>query len=155
ISLTLAEGCDMHLTTAPAQSERSHLARVASSRVVSSLARVWQWLTLVRADDPVRYALNRGFAYVQVAVLGIAILLTLILITTGGQPAEIAVNLLALPIYLLSLWLNRRGTIYGVVLFILMVVFATAAGLDPRDYAGPHPNIHVAFMFSVVCATLF
>ncbi|HJZ46392.1 MAG TPA: response regulator [Roseiflexaceae bacterium] len=122
---------------------------------MSSLARVWQWLTLVRADDPVRYALNRGFAYVQVAVLGIAILLTLILITTGGQPAEIAVNLLALPIYLLSLWLNRRGTIYGEVLFILMVVFATAAGLDPRDYAGPHPNIHVAFMFSIVCATLF
>src|SRR5215213_2908388 len=121
----------------------------------SALRRAWQWLTLIHADDPVRYVLNRGFAHIITIIILFTVLLTLITLTNAGLATEGIVQLSTIPLVLLAWWLNRRGTVYGAGIYVAMCVFATATGLAPSQYAGEHPTVHVAFVFSIVAATLF
>jgi signal transduction histidine kinase/DNA-binding response OmpR family regulator len=130
-------------------------SRIADSPWAIGLRRAWQWLTLVKADDPIRYVLNRGFAYIITILTVLAAVLTLMTFTTAGLTTEGIVQLTTIPLLSLAWLLNRQGTVYGAILFALINVLANATGLAPAEYAGEHPTIHVTFMFSIVIATLF
>src|SRR3954447_19601345 len=88
----------------------------------AALRRAWQWMTLVHADDPVRYVLNRGFAHIITIIILFTILLTLITLTYAGVTIEGIVQLSTMPLLLLAWWLNRRGTVYGAAIYVAMVV---------------------------------
>jgi signal transduction histidine kinase/CheY-like chemotaxis protein len=109
----------------------------------------------VHASDPLRLVLNSGFAYVITVIILLTVLLALTIIITNGPTAEVLANLIAIPILSLAWWLNRRGTPYGTVLYVLLCVLALAGGLEPSTYAGAYPTVHVAFAFSIVIATVF
>jgi signal transduction histidine kinase len=119
------------------------------------LRRVLQWLMLVQTGDPVRLVLNRGYASIIILEIFAAALLTFVYILTGRPHAEIAVVLVAIPLFILFWWFNRRGTTYGAIGFVLVCAFGTAIGVPPAQYAGVIPVVHVTFMFSIVSATLF
>jgi signal transduction histidine kinase/CheY-like chemotaxis protein len=145
----------MQLTNPPPNTDSASSSRIANNLGVTILRRAWQWLTLVRTDDPVRAVLNRGFAYVITVLTLILLLLELVLIPSDGPINLKIVLLVALPLHLLMWWLNRRGTTYGAVLAVIWFVLAAALGSAPATYAGEFPVVHVLFMFSIVVATLF
>jgi signal transduction histidine kinase/CheY-like chemotaxis protein len=145
----------MNITSSSPSSSRLFWLRIINSRWATQLRRAWRWLTLVHASDPLRLVLNSGFAYVITIIVLLTVLLALTIIITNGPTAEVLANLIAIPILLLAWWLNRRGTPYGTVLYVLLCVFALASGLDTSTYAGEYPTVHVAFAFSIVVATVF
>jgi PAS domain-containing protein len=121
----------------------------------AALRRAWQWMTLINTDDPVRLALNHGFAYVIITLTLILMLLNLTTLLSNAPTITKIVILAAIPFHLLMWWLNRRGTIYGAIVAVIWFVFGTALGFTPSTYAGELPIVHVAFMLSIVVATLF
>ena len=145
----------MQLTNPPPNTDSASSSGVANKLRVTILRHAWQWLTLVRATDPVRAVLNRGFAYVITTITLILILLNLATLLSSVPTITKMVILAAIPFHLLMWWLNRRGTIYGAVLAVIWFVLATALGTARTTYAGEFPVVHVLFMFSIVVATLF
>lgn len=139
----------------PPTTDSAFAPPIADTKKVSSLRRTWQWLTLVRADDPLRAVLNRGFAYMITTLTLILILLNLATLLSNAPTITKIVILAAIPFHLLMWWLNRRGTIYGTIVAVIWFVFATALGFRPSTYAGELPIVHVAFVLSIVFATLF
>src|SRR5215212_3057452 len=85
----------MQLMNPTPSTGRASSSRIASSTWFDALKRVWAWLTLVHADDPIRRALNHGFAYVICAILSLSVLLVITVITTGSPVSEIIVNIVA------------------------------------------------------------
>jgi signal transduction histidine kinase/ActR/RegA family two-component response regulator len=119
------------------------------------LRQTFAWLGQVHAADPVRRALNAGFAWVLLTMALLAVLMGITLIAIG-RPAFIAGTALATaPLCLLCWKVNRSGSVAGAVGFVLLMAAATAFAIDPHLYAGPVPVVDVAFMYSIVAAALF
>ncbi|HEX2621987.1 MAG TPA: PAS domain-containing sensor histidine kinase [Phototrophicaceae bacterium] len=115
--------------------------------------RLWQWLTLVHCDDPIRLALNRGFAHIILFFIFITIFLIFALFASGEKAAIVSV--VSIPIQTFMWWLNRRGTVYGAGLYVLWVIVAFVAGSPPASYAGADTPIPLLLIFPVITATLF
>jgi signal transduction histidine kinase/CheY-like chemotaxis protein len=128
---------------------------MANNVVIAALRHAWSWATRVYTDDPLRYVLNRGFAYVNIAFIVILILLNIALLP-GATPVITKIVLLtSLPLQISMWWLNRRGTPYGAIAYVVVAAINIAVGFIPETYAGESPVVHVAFMYAVVVATLF
>jgi hypothetical protein len=130
-------------------------SRFAGSTRMATLRRAWQWLTLVRTNDPLRLVLNSGFAYITLVEFLFIVLLSFVNIVNGAPTIEIVVDLVAIPVIVVAWWLNRSGTTRGASLFTALCILGTAIGMRPSEYAGEIPFVHISFMFSVIAATLF
>ncbi|MBZ0280498.1 MAG: hypothetical protein K8L97_07130, partial [Anaerolineae bacterium] len=115
--------------------------------------RLWQWLTLIHCDDPIRRALNQGFAQIILFFIFISIFLIFALFASGERAA--IVSIVSIPLQILLWWLNRRGTVYGASLFALWVIVAFVAGSPPASYAGADTPIPLLLIFPIITATLF
>src|SRR5690349_16466841 len=113
--------------------------RIVHGARASGLGRAWRWLTLVHAGDPVRYLLNRGFAAVMLALILINIPLIITFIV-NGEIVKLLVSLVAIPCMLFVWWLNRRGLVYGALLFTLWCVIGSTLGIPPSSI---HADTHV------------
>jgi signal transduction histidine kinase/DNA-binding NarL/FixJ family response regulator len=127
--------------------------RIVHGARASGLGRAWRWLTLVHADDPVRYMLNRGFAAVMLALILINVPLILTFIV-NGEIVKLLVSLVAIPCMLFVWWLNRRGLVYGALLFTLWCVMGSTLGIPPSSI---HSDTHVPIIliFPTLISTLF
>ncbi|MEP7285557.1 MAG: PAS domain-containing sensor histidine kinase [Chloroflexota bacterium] len=114
----------------------------------------WAWLTFVEADDPVRYLLNRGFATILVVFALIDALLVPVLFLSD-EHGGMLVALVALPIFFLMGWLNRRGTVYGAGLFTVWTILGVVLASKPSSYAGANTPIPLLLIFPIVTASLF
>src|SRR5437868_5982528 len=119
-------GCRMQLTDPTPTTDRASSSRIANNIGATFLRRAWQWLTLVDSADPVRYVLNRGFASVISVLIPMVILLVPVFMTIN--PPTGLVLLFTIPLQITMWWLNRRGTAYGAVLFMLWCVVGIAIG---------------------------
>jgi signal transduction histidine kinase/DNA-binding response OmpR family regulator len=135
--------------------KRVFWSRITNSAWGISIRRGWQWITRVKSDDPVRYVLNRGFAYFISVLTLILILLALATVTANGFTAEALAQLITIPVFGVSWWLNRQGTSYGAALFAFDSAIANAIGINPIDYAGLRPTVLVPFVFPILVSTLF
>jgi signal transduction histidine kinase/CheY-like chemotaxis protein len=143
----------MQLENRPPNREKLFWSGIAGSGGVATLVQIGRWLTIVRAQDPLRTILNRGFAYVITAMTLIATLLALVFISIGDPIA--VVFLLTIPFFIIMWWLNRRGKPYGAMLYVLWCVVGIAVGMPPASYIGATTPIPLVFIFPVVAATLF
>ncbi len=139
--------------TNPSSSERKSLwSRLTKGDCIRLLRRVWQWLTLVHSDDPVRYALNRGFASVIIGMILLGIPLSIVLVTTGEF--SLLLGLILLPCCIISWWVNRSGTTLGVTLYVGLSVIATILA-GPSEYIDAHTPVPLVLIIPIVFATLF
>jgi signal transduction histidine kinase len=118
------------------------------------LRRVWRWLTLVDAQDPVRLVLNRGFAVI-IVILALSASLLVPVFLISGELSVALVLLVTLPIDVFIWWLNRRGLIYGALLLVIWFALGNALGAPPASYAGSALPIPLIFIFPMVIATMF
>jgi signal transduction histidine kinase/CheY-like chemotaxis protein len=114
-----------------------------------------RWLGRVRSADPVRRSLNSGLAWVLLSIAVLAVLMSGVLVAIGRPPLTVGIVAITAPLCLVCWWLNRRGSAAGALAFVALMICATAAAIDPHLYAGPVPEVDVAFMYSVVAAALF
>jgi PAS domain S-box-containing protein len=121
--------------------------------LMASLRRLWDELIFVNAADPLRRLLNRGFATIVVVLVGFVVVLALTLFLVH-DPA-LPVILLTSPVYFVAWWLNRRGTVYGIMLVVIWSTVAIVFGVEPTTYAGVNTPVPLIFIFPMVIATLF
>jgi PAS domain S-box-containing protein len=119
-----------------------------------SLRRFWQWLTIVHSDDPIRLILNQGFANIIIIFAVISSLL-LFALSASGEIAAAIVSIVSIPVQIFIWWLNRRGTVYGITLYVLWFIVAITLGSPPASYAGPDTPIPLLLIFPIITATLF
>jgi signal transduction histidine kinase/CheY-like chemotaxis protein len=144
----------MQLTNLPPNTDSAAASRSANNPGVTILRRAWQWLTLVRADDPVRLMLNQGFATI-IVILALAASLLVPVFLISGELSVALVLLITLPIDIFIWWLNRRGLIYGALLLVIWFALGNALGAPPASYAGSATPFPLIFIFPMVIATLF
>jgi signal transduction histidine kinase/CheY-like chemotaxis protein len=130
-------------------------SRFASTSMGNALIRAGRWWVKVQSDDPIRRVLNGGFSIIIGALEVNIVLLALSVWATGGSSTEILTDVISIPVMLLAWFLNRKGTVYGTVLFVFLCAAGTAVAVDPHTYAGPIPSTHAVFLFSIIAAALF
>jgi PAS domain S-box-containing protein len=116
--------------------------------------RLWQWLTLIKGDDPIRQALNRGFAHILLFFTFLSMVLIFALFASGERAAAV-VTIVSIPLQVFTWWLNRRGTVYGASLYVLWFIVAFVLGSPPASYAGADTPIPLLLIFPIITATLF
>ncbi len=121
----------------------------------SPLKRAARWFQHVDSADPVRRALNAGLSWVLLAIAVLAAIMGGVLIWIGRPPLTVGAALVTTPLCLVCWGLNRRGSMTGAAGLVVLLIMATTLGIDPHLYAGPVPVVDVAFMISVVAASLF
>jgi PAS domain S-box-containing protein len=119
-------------------------------------AAMWERLLYVRSADPVRRALNRGFAIVILFSIAILALLGPVLLALGEVAAG-TVCLAAIPLYVFMWHLNRRGTTYAAMIYVGYAIasIAVVAGSDPVTFAGGSTPLPLILGFAVVVAAVF
>src|SRR5258706_1221211 len=100
----------------------------ALDRPRSSLLRqLYHWWIRVYTDDPVRRALNRGFAMCIGGLLVGLLASLLVYFVRGTTIREVGTWSAAAPLLVCGWWLNRRGTAHGAILItglcITMITF--------------------------------
>lgn len=131
---------------------RRMVTNFRSSRM--AVYRLWQWLTLVRCDDPIRQALNRGLAPIIIFFILITIVFVFVTFLSGDVGSGI-VTLISIPTQMFIWWLNRRGTIYGAAMYVLWLLVAFVLVSPPASYAGADTPIPLLLIFHIIVATLF
>lgn len=101
-----------------------------------------------------RHTLNHGFAIILLLFMLIDGLLIPVLFLTNEIPSMV-VAVIAVPFLMLMWWLNRRGTVYGAVLYTVWNSVAIVLASDPASYAGPTAPIPLLLIFPIVIAALF
>jgi signal transduction histidine kinase len=112
--------------------------------------RSWsRWWTTVKTDDPLRLVLNQGL----ITTLSVLIPLNILaLLTTSSPDLLLFGDLFAL---LLAVWLARRGTPYGALLFTLVAIVGNALALDPASLLTKDYPVPMVLLFPAILATLF
>ncbi|MBZ0286442.1 MAG: PAS domain S-box protein, partial [Anaerolineae bacterium] len=141
-------------TPSPASEPPSFRTVLIPRSIRVPLSRSWQWATLIQSNDPVRHALNRGFAH----IILLFILISIVFIFASFATGEIAagtVTIFSVGVQMLIWWLNRRGTIYGAALYVLWLIATFVLVSSPASYAGADTPIPLLLIFPVATATLF
>lgn len=130
-------------------------SRIAAHPVISLIIRGWRWLLFVQTNDPVRYVVNRGFAYVIIVQITAAFLLGILFIVSRASIELQVVMLIAVPLQIFLWWLNRRGTIYGATVYAIWCALSSVLASTPTSYTSPDSPVPLIFIFSIIAATLF
>jgi PAS domain S-box-containing protein len=141
-------------TESPASKRQVFWTYLVPRSIRVPVSRFWQWATLIHSDDPIRHALNRGFAHIIIGFTSLTIPLIFALFASGEGAAAV-LSIVSLPIQALTWWLNRRGTIYGAGLYVLWLIAAFVLVSPPETYAGADTPIPLLLIFPVITATLF
>jgi hypothetical protein len=145
----------MHHSPSTLNAGRPSWPHIPSSPSITALRRTWQWLTLVRTDDPVRKVLNRGFAVLLALWIVGGIAAAIADIVLGMPLTFVIVNGSILGLSLVAWWLNRRGSSFGALILALTLMIGMVTITDPATYAGPQPVVHVVFAGAFILAALF
>jgi signal transduction histidine kinase len=113
----------------------------------------WRWWSTVRSDDPVRQALNHGFAIVLLIAVPLTITLALIDAMQDHMLA-LFLHLLALPLMVPPLYLNRRGHAGSAVLMGAFLAI-TAPFFYPVDIHMATNDVPLQLAATAVIVTLF
>ena len=134
---------------------RMHRASSTPTPVLDALAQAARWIQAVDSPDPVRKALNAGLAWVLLAMAALALSMGAVLVWVDRPMVTIMAAFTIAPVCLACWWLNRKGSSAGAAGFVVLMIVVTSVGIDPHLYAGKVPVVDVAFMLSVVAASLF
>jgi hypothetical protein len=145
----------MHHSPSTLNAGRPSWPHIPSGPRITALRRAWQWLTLVRTDDPVRRVLNRGFAALLALWLVGGIAAAIADIVLGMPLTFVIVNGSILGLSLVAWWLNRRGSSFGALILALTLMIGMVTITDPATYAGPQPAVHVVFAGAFILTVLF
>jgi PAS domain S-box-containing protein len=143
----------MQLTNPSPNVKSSTETSIIPNRVSSHVRRAWDWLTHVKSDDPVRLALNRGFATIIVFLLCADIMVTPVFFALNDPAAFVSAP--AIAVFLFIWWLNRRGTALGITLLVVWTAITTPLGSVPATYVEHNGAIPLVLIFPIVAATLF
>jgi PAS domain S-box-containing protein len=138
----------------PSANERRSLRMLRPRVIATTLRRGWRWLTIIYSDDPIRLALNRGFAHIIIAFNFLSAILIFAALASG-EIATALVTIVSIPIQAFIWWLNRRGTSYGAALYVLWLIAAFVLVSPPASYAGADTPIPLLLIFPIITATLF
>ena len=116
--------------------------------------RLWQWLIMVKCDDPIRQALNRGFAPIIIFFIIISVGFVFVTFWSGDIGGGI-VTVFSIPLQMFVWWLNRRGTTYGATIYVVWLIAAFVLVSPPASYAGADTPIPLLLIFHIIIATLF
>ncbi|MBI3897223.1 MAG: EAL domain-containing protein [Gammaproteobacteria bacterium] len=130
-------------------------SRPLDNVVIASAVRLGRWLTRVHSGDPLRRALNRGFAAALVVLIVISAFVAPSVYFAAGKLHTALIALANVPLFVGAWWLNRRGTVYGAVLTTIVLAVASAVALLPPSYALTLTPVPLALIFSILTATLF
>jgi len=142
------------MQTKPDANEHASLWTRRLRMIVAALHRGWRWLTLVHSNDPIRLALNRGFAHI-IVVFNFLSVIFIFASLAAGESASAVVTIFSILVQTLIWWLNRAGTTYGVTLYILWLIATFVLVSPPATYAGANTPIPLLLIFPVATATLF
>jgi PAS domain S-box-containing protein len=138
----------------PSAHERRSLWMLHPHVIATARRRGWRWLTTIYSDDPIRLALNRGFAHIIIALVFISVIL-IFAAFASGEIATVIVTIFSVPVQVFTWWLNRRGTTYGATLYVLWVIAAIVLASPPATYAGVDTPIPLLLILPVIIATIF
>lgn len=142
---------DMMMQNTPSHSTISKPV-AARPTLGAHLSRFWHWWLTVTTDDPVRLVLNQGL----LTTLSVLLLINIAAIVAFAQdPAYLLIVLCDLSALLLAVWLTRRGTTYGAILFTLVAIGSSAAALEPQSFLVDSAPVPMILLFPVIVATLF
>jgi PAS domain S-box-containing protein len=127
---------------------------LTANSVSAAVSRLWQWLTRIYSDDPIRQALNQGFARIILFFIFLSIWLIFANFASGERAAAI-VSIVSIPLQTFIWWLNRRGTVYGASLYVLWLIAAFVLASPPHSYAGADTPIPLLLILPIITATLF
>src|SRR5262245_9269851 len=125
----------MQLINSSSTPETGATSDVPTKGVLAAFRHAWQWLLFVIFNDPVPHVLYRCLA----AIITVLTLFSMLLFFTCMASGEIITAMLclaAMPFQILMWWLNRRGLVYGALLFVVWCVIGTTLGSIPSSYAG-------------------
>lgn len=138
----------------PSANERRSLWMLHPRVIATALRRGWRWLTIIYSDDPIRLALNRGFAHI-IITFNLMSVIFIFAALAYGEIAAAMVTVVSVPVQVLIWWLNRRGATYGAALYVLWLIAAFVLVSPPASYAGADTPIPLLLIFPVITATLF
>ncbi|MFL5806858.1 MAG: hypothetical protein ACJ8CR_34660, partial [Roseiflexaceae bacterium] len=119
------------------------------------LHQFYQWWIRVYTDDPVRRALNQGFA-MCIGGLLVGVLATLLVyLVRGTTIGEVGTWSATAPLLVYGWWLNRRGTALGAVLITGMCIVAMTFFIPLSVYADVDSYLPLPCAMGIICATLF
>lgn len=116
--------------------------------------RVWQWLILIHSKDPIRQALNQGFASIIIFFMSISIGFVFVTFLSREIGNGI-ITLVSIPLQMFIWWLNRRGTIHGAAIYVIWLIAVFVLVSPPDSYTGADTPIPILLIFPIIIATLF
>lgn len=116
--------------------------------------RTWRWLTIVHSDNPIRLALNRGFAHIIIAFNVLSAIFIFASLAVG-ESASAVVTIFSVLVHTFIWWLNRRGTTYGATLYVFWLIATFVLVSPPASYAGADTPIPLLLIFPIITASLF
>lgn len=132
-----------------------HLPQMLRPRlIISALRQGWRWLLMVYSDDPIRLALNRGFAQIIIAFNVLSVIFIFAAFATGEFTLAL-VTIISVLVHVFIWWLNRRGTIYGAAFYVLWLIVSFVLVSPPASYAGADTPIPLLLIFPIITAALF
>jgi PAS domain S-box-containing protein len=138
----------------PSAHKRPLLQMLRPRGIAPALLHGWHWLMIIDSDDPIRLALNRGFAYI-IIVFNLMSVIFIFAAFANGEIAAGIVTIVSVPVQVFIWWLNRRGTIYGAAFYVLWLIAAFVLVSPPASYAGADTPIPLLLIFPIITATLF
>jgi hypothetical protein len=137
----------------PSAHKRPLLQMLRPRGIAPALLHGWHWLMIIDSDDPIRLALNRGFAYI-IIVFNLMSVIFIFAAFANGEIAAGIVTIVSVPVQVFIWWLNRRGTIYGAAFYVLWLIAAFVLVSPPASYAGADTPIPLLLIFPIITATL-
>jgi PAS domain S-box-containing protein len=138
----------------PSTNEDRSIRKFHPRVLAIALGHGWRWLTMVYSDDPIRHALNRGFAQIIIAFTCISLIFN-IAAFASGDIATALVTTVSVLVQVFIWWLNRRGTPYGAALYVLWLIAAFTLVSPPSTYTRADTPIPLLLIFPIITATLF
>ena len=117
-----------------------------------------RWWFVVRTDDPIRSALNRGLGVFITACIPVAVVVLLLFIGLHVAPYKIVMAGALLPLLVVAWWMNRQGTVGGAILMIVISIATIISAIDPVTYTAPFGQpiiVPVLFALPITVAALF
>ncbi len=116
----------------------------------------WRRRVVCPLDDPVRQALNDGFALVMLLVLpvGMVGLLLVAWIEQVSLP-ELALQLMLVAVVPFTVLLNRRGGVHGTIVAVIISMLMILMLVPVATYIGTAVIVHLIFILPTLIAAVF
>lgn len=91
----------------------------------------------VQTSNSVRYILNRGMFTMLFVGMILSIVVAMIFLYVNVPLIKILGVLANIPFLLIAWFFNRKGSIYGPIIFVAVVIYTVVVSIDPSTYTAP------------------